>query len=244
MDLDDAARKQLESLGGFIRERRTQAQYSLRDLADRANVSNPYLSQIERGLHEPSVRVLKAIAGALNMSAESLLQQAGMLEGREPADRALGASGLVTGLALHFGGRTSEANIVWTAGVKANPVLQNSDLPLDKMGRVTCNAALQVVDAEGTVVADAYAAGDCAAVPDLYNPGQFCPPNAQHALREGNHLGDNLARVLRSAEVTEYKHKNIGAVASLGMYKGVAQMFGRIKVAKTVKVNYDLLLKS
>ena len=79
-------------------------------------------------------------------------------------------------------------------------------------------------------VPDAYAAGDCAAVPDLYNPGKFCPPNAQHALREGNHLGDNLSRVLRSAELTEYKHKNIGAVASLGMYKGVAQMFGRIKV--------------
>jgi NADH:ubiquinone reductase (H+-translocating) len=120
--------------------------------------------------------------------------------------------------------------VVWTAGVKANPVLQQSDLPLDQMGRVTCNAALQVVDADGTVVPDAYAAGDCAAVPDLYNPGQFCPPNAQHALREANHLGDNLARVLRSAEVTEYKHKNVGAVASLGMYKGVAQMFGRIKV--------------
>lgn len=120
--------------------------------------------------------------------------------------------------------------LVWTAGVKANPVLKDSDLPLDNLGRVTCNAFLQVVDADGTVVPDAYAAGDCAAVPDLYNPGKFCPPNAQHALREGNHLGDNLSRVLRSAELTEYKHKNIGAVASLGMYKGVAQMFGRIKV--------------
>ena len=83
MDLDDAARKQLESLGGFIRERRKQAQYSLRDLADRANVSNPYLSQIERGLHTPSVRVLKAIAAALNVSAESLLVQAGLLESTE-----------------------------------------------------------------------------------------------------------------------------------------------------------------
>jgi transcriptional regulator with XRE-family HTH domain len=83
MDLDDAARKQLESLGGFIRERRKQAQYSLRDLADRANVSNPYLSQIERGLHTPSVRVLKAIAAALNVSAESLLVQAGLLESNE-----------------------------------------------------------------------------------------------------------------------------------------------------------------
>lgn len=120
--------------------------------------------------------------------------------------------------------------IVWTAGVKANPVLQQSDLPLDQMGRLICNAYLQVTEADGTVVPDAYGAGDCAAVPDLYNPGKFCPPNAQHALREGNHLGDNLARVLRSAELTEYKHKNIGAVASLGMYKGVAQMFGRIKV--------------
>ncbi len=81
MDLDDAARKQLESLGQFIRDRRKQAEYSLRDLADRANVSNPYLSQIERGLHTPSVRVLKAIAAALNVSAESLLVQAGLLEG-------------------------------------------------------------------------------------------------------------------------------------------------------------------
>ncbi len=81
MDLDEAARNQLQSLGGFIRERRKAAEYSLRDLAAKANVSNPYLSQIERGLHTPSVRVLKAIATALNVSAESLLVQAGLLEG-------------------------------------------------------------------------------------------------------------------------------------------------------------------
>jgi len=120
--------------------------------------------------------------------------------------------------------------VVWTAGVIANPVLKNSDLPLDEMGRVICLPTLQVATADGRVVPDAWAAGDCAAVPDLYNPGKFCPPNAQHALREGNHLGDNLAKILRSAEPSEYKHKNIGAIASLGMYKGVAQMFGRIKV--------------
>ena len=120
--------------------------------------------------------------------------------------------------------------IVWTAGVKANPVLQNSDLPLDALGRVTCLATLQIVREDGSIVPDAWAAGDCAAVPDLYHPGTFCPPNAQHAIREANHLGDNLARILRSDEPTEYKLKNVGAVASLGMYKGVAQMFGRIKV--------------
>lgn len=75
---------QLQALGHLIRARRQQAELTLRDLAARTNVSNPYLSQIERGLHEPSVRVLKAIAGALNLSAESLLQQAGILDGSEP----------------------------------------------------------------------------------------------------------------------------------------------------------------
>ena len=72
---------QLEALGRFIRSQRTLAKMSLRDLAERTNVSNPYLSQIERGLHQPSVRVLRSIARALNVSAETLLAQAGLLEG-------------------------------------------------------------------------------------------------------------------------------------------------------------------
>jgi transcriptional regulator with XRE-family HTH domain len=73
------------SLGEYIREQRESAQVSLRQLSKTAGVSNPYLSQIERGLHEPSVRVLKAIAGALNLSAEQLLVQAGVLDGTEQA---------------------------------------------------------------------------------------------------------------------------------------------------------------
>ena len=85
MAIDETARKQLEALGDFIRAQRHMAQLSLRELAERTNVSNPYLSQIERGLHEPSVRVLKAIARALNLSAETLLQQAGVLEGDDEA---------------------------------------------------------------------------------------------------------------------------------------------------------------
>jgi transcriptional regulator with XRE-family HTH domain len=69
-----------EALGEFIRSQRRLANLSLRDLAEKTNVSNPYLSQLERGLHEPSVRVLKSIAQALNVSAETLLAQAGVLE--------------------------------------------------------------------------------------------------------------------------------------------------------------------
>ena len=81
----DVGKAQFERLGRVIRERRKQAEMSLRDLAARTDVSNPYLSQLERGLHQPSVRVLKAIAGALNMSAEALMVQAGLLDEPEVA---------------------------------------------------------------------------------------------------------------------------------------------------------------
>lgn len=82
----DAWHEHLEALGGFIRSQRKLANLSLRDLAERTRISNPYLSQVERGLHEPSVRVLKSIAQALNVSAETLLAQAGLLEDEPDAD--------------------------------------------------------------------------------------------------------------------------------------------------------------
>jgi transcriptional regulator with XRE-family HTH domain len=76
---DDRLREHLKSLGEFIRSQREQAQLSLRELADRTHVSNPYLSQLERGLHEPSMRVLKAISTGLNIPIDALLARAGML---------------------------------------------------------------------------------------------------------------------------------------------------------------------
>ncbi len=66
-------------LGDFIRAQRQLANLSLRQLSALTQVSNPYLSQIERGLHEPSIRVLTSIANALNLSAETLLEQAGLM---------------------------------------------------------------------------------------------------------------------------------------------------------------------
>jgi transcriptional regulator with XRE-family HTH domain len=66
-------------LGSFIKAQRQMANLSLRQLSALTEVSNPYLSQIERGLHEPSMRVLKSIADALNVSAETLLKQAGLV---------------------------------------------------------------------------------------------------------------------------------------------------------------------
>jgi transcriptional regulator with XRE-family HTH domain len=78
--MNDPWKSQMEALGAFIRTQRKLADLSLRELAEMTEVSNPYLSQLERGLHQPSVRVLKAIADALNVSAETLLVQAGLLE--------------------------------------------------------------------------------------------------------------------------------------------------------------------
>jgi len=76
---DDWGRR-LDALGAAIRQQRKLAKMSLRQLSELAHVSNPYLSQLERGLHEPSVRVVRSIARALNLSAVELLDRAGMLD--------------------------------------------------------------------------------------------------------------------------------------------------------------------
>ena len=75
-----------QDIGSFIRAQREAAQVSVRQLAEKAGVSNPYLSQIERGLRKPSADVLNQIAKALRVSAEVLYVRAGMLEPSEPSE--------------------------------------------------------------------------------------------------------------------------------------------------------------
>jgi NADH:ubiquinone reductase (H+-translocating) len=116
--------------------------------------------------------------------------------------------------------------IVWTAGVKPHPIARNTDLPRDEKGRIRCRATLQVVEADGTVVEGAWSAGDTAAVPDLVNPGQLTGPSAQHAVRQARRLADNIVAVLRGTQLVDYRHKYAGSVASLGLHKGVAQVYG------------------
>jgi transcriptional regulator with XRE-family HTH domain len=79
-DLSGLGDLHLSGLGGYIREQRNHAQISLRQLAKQAGVSNPYLSQIERGLRKPSAEILQQIAKALRISAEALYIQAGILD--------------------------------------------------------------------------------------------------------------------------------------------------------------------
>lgn len=83
------------SLGTFIRAQRQLSAMSLRQLAALSNVSNAYLSQIERGLHQPSLKVVRSIAEALNISTEYLLSQSGVLETPEPAERTTAESAIL-----------------------------------------------------------------------------------------------------------------------------------------------------
>ena len=89
---EDPWRTQLEAFGGFVRTQRQLAKLSLRELAELARVSNPYLSQIERGLHEPSIRVIQAIAKALDISTETMLAQVGLVGDGDSEGRVHGAT--------------------------------------------------------------------------------------------------------------------------------------------------------
>ncbi|ALO09887.1 NADH dehydrogenase [Streptomyces venezuelae] len=125
---------------------------------------------------------------------------------------------------LSDGTRLPTRTVVWTAGVKPAPVLAATDLPLNERGRLRCTAHLAV---EG--VEHAWAAGDAAAVPDITSgePGKECAPNAQHAVRQAKVLAENVAASLSGRPLTEYAHAYVGSVASLGLHKGVAHVYGR-----------------
>src|SRR3569833_1038527 len=124
-------------------------------------------------------------------------------------------------IVLSDGETFGAGTLVWTAGVKPNPLVKKTDLPLDDKDWVKATAELTVEGVEG-----AFTAGDIAAVPDLTNPGEFCAPNAQHAVRQAKVLGENVAASLRGHELKANKHAYAGSVASLGLHKGVAQIYG------------------
>ncbi|MFL6128791.1 MAG: NAD(P)/FAD-dependent oxidoreductase, partial [Mycobacteriales bacterium] len=113
--------------------------------------------------------------------------------------------------------------IVWTAGVKAHPMLAHTDLPLDPRGRLICSADLRVAGVQG-----AWSAGDSAAVPDLTaaEPGATTSPSAQHAVRQAKTMAANIVASLRRRPLADYRHKHVGSVASLGLYRGVAEVYG------------------
>ena len=118
-------------------------------------------------------------------------------------------------------GESFEAGtLVWTTGVRPNPLIARLGFPLDERGRVQTDEFLRVRG-----VPAAWAAGDGAAVPDL-TTGGTSPPTAQHALRQARRLAENLTATLRGGELKPFRYKNLGGLVSLGRYKGVARVLG------------------
>jgi NADH dehydrogenase len=117
---------------------------------------------------------------------------------------------------LSGGERIPTATLVWTAGVRANPLLARLGLPLDDRHRVRVDETLRVEGLE-----DVWALGDCAGVLNAATPGQPDPPTSQHALRQARRLARNL-----KGTPTPYRYRSLGQVATLGRYKGIAAVLG------------------
>ena len=117
---------------------------------------------------------------------------------------------------LSNGERIQTHTLVWTAGVKASPLLERFGIPLDDRGRVQVDSFLRVEGRERI-----WSLGDCAAVPNERTPGHFDPPTCQHALRQARRLAKNIA-----GDPQPYGYRMLGQVATLGRYKGIADVMG------------------
>jgi NADH:ubiquinone reductase (H+-translocating) len=197
---------------------------ALAELADMARYASRYYPTIEREdirwiLVEATGRIMPEVSAKLGRYTVERLLDADIEVNLDTRVKSM-----VGGRVELDDGQSFDADtIIWTAGVKPNPMLDATDLPRDSRGRVECNADLQVEGMPGV-----FCAGDCAAVPDLSkdDPDARTSPSAQHAVRQAKVLADNVVAHLRGRSLTDYKHSYAGSVASLGLYKGVAEIYG------------------
>ena len=196
---------------------------ALAELEDMANYATRYYPELSKGdlrfvLVEATGRILPEVGEDLGRyTVEELRKRRIDVRLNTRLESCVGGH-----IVLSDGEEFDAETLVWTAGVKANPMNTRTDLPVDDKGRLSCKADLRVDGIEG-----AWGAGDGSAVPDLTGPpGALCSPSAQHAVRQAKVLGDNIARVLHGRTPSAYIHKHVGSVASLGLHKGVAQVYG------------------
>ena len=219
-ETDDPARRRAALTfvfvgGGFAG---VEALGELEDLARDALKSYPDLSASEMrwAVVEAAGAILPELGEDLAGYADEVLRERGieiLLNTR--LESAVGGH-----IELSDGQSFDADTLVWTAGVKPSPLAAESGFPVDQTGRIRTDAYLRV---EG--LDDAWAAGDAAAIPEL-RTGQPNPPTAQHGLREGKRLAKNLIAALEGQRPEPFDYRGIGAVCSLGRYKGVAMIFG------------------
>jgi len=207
-----------------------EALAELSDLSKRAVATYPELdqSQLRWVLVEMLDRVAPEVGPTLARWTLSQLRRRGI----EVKLKTTMKSCVDGHIVLSDGSEFDAGTIVWTAGVKPNPVLDATDIPRGPKGHVVTNNFLQVVAEDGTVSGTAWAAGDNAQVLDLTAATQpaYYPPNAQNALRQAKMLARNIVASMEGRPLEEYRHKSLGTVASYGFGRGAANIRGvRIK---------------
>jgi NADH dehydrogenase len=191
-----------------------EALAELNDMAHAALRSYPDLRDVSQRwvLVDAAPKILPEIPRRLGEYAARRLQQRGIeihvgttLESYDGTEAVL-ANGV----------RIPAQTLVWTAGVRPSGLLPELDLPLDERGRIVVDETLRVEGAD-----DIWALGDCTAVPNSKTPGVFDPPTCQHALRQARRLTKNL-----TGEPKPYGYRMLGQVATLGRFKGIAEIPG------------------
>jgi NADH dehydrogenase len=190
---------------------------ALAELADLVSDALPLYPRLRHAairwvLVDAAPSILPEIPSRLGAYASEELLQRGF-EIRTSTMLAAATEGAVT---LSDGTTIPTHTLVWTAGVKPNPVVSSWGLPLDERGRVGVDPTLQIKGYRHL-----WALGDCAAVPNSHTPGRTDPPTSQHALRQARRLAHNL-----HAPPQPYGYRMLGQVATLGSYKGIADILG------------------
>jgi NADH dehydrogenase len=178
-------------------------------------------------LVEARDRIMQEVPATLSAFAERELRRRGI----EVLTNTTLQSVAVDGATLSGGQRIAARTVVWTAGVKPSPAVASLGLPLDDSGRVRVDATMRVWGAQGAAdsaqeVGAVWAIGDCAAVPEASRTGAFCPPTAQHAIRQGRQVARNVAATLAGDSPRPFTYRTKGVVAELGGNQAVAITLG------------------
>ena len=220
---DPAERKRLLSFvvagGGYTGVETIAA---LNDLVrDTAGEHGTPLDQLEVRLIEPADRIMAEMPESLASYAEARMTKDGIHIHKGAGVKTVTADHLT----LTNGETLAAGMLIWDTGIQPNPIVASFDCPKGKKGGITTDSTFRVAGRPGV-----WAIGDCAEIPKPDGSGHFFEPTAQNATREGAHVADNILRVLRGQPVKPFRYKQIGELAIVSQFGGVAHVFGvRVK---------------